>query len=96
MATTRSICPLDLEHILQYSITGWCPGCLDETSQLLSLLKDGLMNKVAVTKTKATLVTFPRFVKVHLTYRAEYCLKSDTSTNTGTLKVILIPVGYLI
>lgn len=52
VATTRPICPLDLEHILQYSKTGWCPGCLSEKSQSRSLLKDGSTNKVAVTKTE--------------------------------------------
>ena len=40
MATTMTICPLDLEHILQYSITGWCTGCSGEKSQLLKLLKE--------------------------------------------------------
>ena len=52
MAATRSICPLDLEHILQYSITGWSLGCSGEESQLLHLLKDGFMNNVVVTKTR--------------------------------------------
>lgn len=62
MAATRSICPLDLEHILQYSITGWSPGCSGEESQLLHLLKDGFMNNVVVTKIreKQVLLTFPK------------------------------------
>lgn len=77
MATTRSICPLDLKHILQYCITG--PGCSGEKYQLLNLLKERFMNKVAVAKTKATFLTFPRFVKVHFTVakhsRGSVCMR---------------------
>lgn len=66
MAATRSICPLDLEHILQYSITGWSPGCSGEESQLLHLLKDGFMNNVAVTKIRKS-ESWLDFFQVHFT-----------------------------
>lgn len=49
-ATTGAICPLDLEHILQYSKTGWCPGRWSEKSQPHNLLKDRSMNKTNKTK----------------------------------------------